>query len=233
MTGSRSTAIRGYVPEEPAAQCEGTCARDRNYLISDQTWSNGTKRDIVVTAHGFNTGSGRPRAVAQYVPILVSMSQSTVVSCPQVIQQLSPENNAKAHVSQVTLILSQTGGAPGPRAAAACPAPHHPSRARAACCHRARAPPSRRTGRALPAASPSLGHPQARPGRARSGPRPLRPQAGSGPAHARLPAPRQLPRHIPHAPPSPAPAGRGAPRQGRAGPARALAPAAPAAPPAP
>ena len=32
--GSRSMAIRGYVPVEPATQCEGTCARDCNYLIS-------------------------------------------------------------------------------------------------------------------------------------------------------------------------------------------------------
>jgi len=34
------------------------------------------------------------------------MSQSTVASYPQVIQQLSPENSEKAHVSQVTVILS-------------------------------------------------------------------------------------------------------------------------------
>ena len=32
--GSRPMDIRGYVPVEPATQCEGTCARDCNYLIS-------------------------------------------------------------------------------------------------------------------------------------------------------------------------------------------------------
>jgi len=35
------------------------------------------------------------------------MSQSTVVSYPQVIQQLSPENSEKASDSQVSVILSQ------------------------------------------------------------------------------------------------------------------------------
>jgi hypothetical protein len=39
--------------------------------------------------------------------ILDSMSQSTVVSYPQVIQQLSPENSEKASDSQVSVILSQ------------------------------------------------------------------------------------------------------------------------------
>jgi hypothetical protein len=39
--------------------------------------------------------------------ILDSMSQSTVVSYPQVIQQLSPENSEKAQDSQVTMIHSQ------------------------------------------------------------------------------------------------------------------------------
>ncbi len=39
--------------------------------------------------------------------ILDSMSQSTVVSYPQVIQQLSPENSEKAKDSQVSVILSQ------------------------------------------------------------------------------------------------------------------------------
>ena len=39
--------------------------------------------------------------------ILDSMSQSTVVSYPQVIQQQSPENSEKASDSQVSVILSQ------------------------------------------------------------------------------------------------------------------------------
>ena len=30
----RSMAVRGYVPEKPATQSEGTCARARNYLVS-------------------------------------------------------------------------------------------------------------------------------------------------------------------------------------------------------
>ncbi len=32
--GAGSMADRGYVPEQPVTQCEGTCARDCNYLIS-------------------------------------------------------------------------------------------------------------------------------------------------------------------------------------------------------
>ena len=32
--GAGSMAVRGYVPEKPATQSEGTCARVRNYLIS-------------------------------------------------------------------------------------------------------------------------------------------------------------------------------------------------------
>ncbi len=32
--GTGSMAGRGYVPEQPATQCEGTCARDCTYLIS-------------------------------------------------------------------------------------------------------------------------------------------------------------------------------------------------------
>jgi hypothetical protein len=34
QVGTRSMADRGYVPDHPATQCEGTCARDCNYLIS-------------------------------------------------------------------------------------------------------------------------------------------------------------------------------------------------------
>ncbi len=32
--GAGLMADRGYVPEQPATQCEGTCTRDCNYLIS-------------------------------------------------------------------------------------------------------------------------------------------------------------------------------------------------------
>ena len=32
--GAGSMAVSGYVPEKPATQSEGTCARVRNYLIS-------------------------------------------------------------------------------------------------------------------------------------------------------------------------------------------------------
>ena len=39
--------------------------------------------------------------------ILDSMSQSTVVSYPQVLEQLSTENSDKAKDSQVAVILSQ------------------------------------------------------------------------------------------------------------------------------
>jgi hypothetical protein len=43
--GTGSMADRGYVPEQPATQCEGRARGPTNLCSCGQTWSNG-KREI-------------------------------------------------------------------------------------------------------------------------------------------------------------------------------------------
>ena len=44
--GTGSKAIRGYVPEEPDTQCEGTCVRDCNHPLSAVVTVYGHQRQI-------------------------------------------------------------------------------------------------------------------------------------------------------------------------------------------
>jgi hypothetical protein len=79
-----------YVPEQLATQREGTCARDFNYLISAVVTKPGpTAKErcyrYIAQIISLSAANGSRSSMPQ---ILDSMSQSTVVSYPQVIQQL-------------------------------------------------------------------------------------------------------------------------------------------------
>ncbi len=73
-------ADRGYVQEQPATQCEGTCARDCNYLIS-----------AVVTKPG-RTAKGRCYRSAKGLNILLQISSQQPLFCKgkrEVLQAMS------------------------------------------------------------------------------------------------------------------------------------------------
>ena len=78
-----------------------------NLCSCDQTWSNGTKRDLVVESHGLNISLSAANGSSSSIShVLDSMSPSAVVSYPQVLQQLSTESSEEAKDSQVHAILS-------------------------------------------------------------------------------------------------------------------------------
>ena len=68
--GSGFMAIRGYVPAEPATQCEGTRARDCNYLIS-----------AVVTNYG-PTAQGELLSLPSTDSIKTARLQAGARACP-------------------------------------------------------------------------------------------------------------------------------------------------------
>ena len=70
-------AIRGYVPVELAAQCEGTCTRDCNYLISEVVTKPGP------TAQGEILSLPRTDSIkAQRGSSMSQIQGRTSASCP-------------------------------------------------------------------------------------------------------------------------------------------------------
>ncbi len=115
-------AIRasGYVLEELIAQCEGrarvTATIHSPLLCGHCIWRDAVSihecciwRDAVVTTLRFNTSLGATNgSISSMSPIQVlgSMSHSSGVSYPQVMQQLSQESSDKVHDSKGTVILT-------------------------------------------------------------------------------------------------------------------------------